>query len=367
MNTGSIPGGQVERATNSAERSGDHQAAHSSHQAEHAPSVPVPATWDGGQRRATLLHRVEYLLFTGAVRLSGAFGESATARAAAALGRIAYRPLGIRRGDVETNLRVAFPKRGDDWIRSTAAACYEHLAREALALLRLSRLDPEELVARTEVVGLDAFRAALNKGRGIVVVTGHLGNWEIGGAALAARDIPIDGVAQRQANPLFDGAIARARQRLGMGLIDRRRASRLALRSLHAGRVVAFVADQNARGAGVFVPFFGRLASTHRGPALFALRADAPVFLGTALRLADGRYRVRLEAVPYPVRGERDDTLRQLTAAFTARLEHAVREAPEQYFWHHRRWKTRPPEEQAVPGLGTISGPPERFTGRPDR
>lgn len=325
-------------------------------------TAAAPRTWQTGQQRATIAHRVEYLLFATAVRLSNALGERPAARAAATLGGLAYRPLGIRRRDVEAHLRAAFPQRGEPWIRATATACYAHVAREALALLRLSTMDRRELVARTEIVGLEAFRAALEQGRGLVLVTGHLGNWEIGGAALAARGIPLDGVAQRQANPLFDRAIAAARERLGMRLIDRRRAPSLALRSLRAGRVVAFVADQNAGGAGVFVPFFGRLASTHRGPALLALRADAPVFLGTALRLPGGHYRVRLEAVTRPAADARDDALGQLTAAFTTRLEDAVREAPDQYFWHHRRWKTRPPEEQAVPGLGTTSDPADRLT-----
>ena len=297
--------------------------------------------------RATAAHRLEYLLFRAAAGLGLALGEAGAARLGGVLGGLAYRPLGIRRELVERQLRESFPERDDDWVRATARAAYVHLGREGFALLRLASLDPEEVRARTEIEGLDRFLDAVERGRGVVLVTGHLGNWEIGGSALAVRGVPLDVVAQRQHNPLFDRAITWARERLGMRVIERGRAPKEGLRALRQGRVVAFVADQDARRAGVFVPFFGRLASTHRGPALLALRTGAPLFLGSALRVPGGGYRIRLEEIAVETTGEMDDVVARWTAAFTARLEAAIREAPEQYFWFHRRWKTRPPEERA--------------------
>ncbi|HEX6939037.1 MAG TPA: lysophospholipid acyltransferase family protein [Longimicrobiales bacterium] len=308
-------------------------------------------------RAPRLRHRIEYVLFRTAAAAAAIAGDAAAGRLMAAAGRLAYAPLGIRRRAVEAHLRRAFPERDDAWIRDTAAAAYAHLGREGAAMIRLASLDREHILARTEVEGLEAFRAALEPGRGIVLVTGHLGNWEIGGAALAARGIPIDGVAQRQSNPLFDRAIVAARERLGMRVIERSRAVREGLRALRAGRVVALVADQDARRAGVFVPFFGHPASTHRGPATLALRTGAPLFLGTALRSPHGGYRVRLEPVEVDRHGDPDDVVRRLTAAFTARLEAAIRAAPDQYLWHHRRWKTRPPEEPPRAAAGITDGP----------
>jgi KDO2-lipid IV(A) lauroyltransferase len=151
-------------------------------------------------------------------------------------------------------------------------------------------------------------------------------------------------VVQRQRNPLFDEALIASRRSLGHGVIDRIKATRLAIKALRRGHAVAFAADQNAGKAGIFVPFFGRLASTHRGAALFAVKTGAPLFLGTSLRRENG-YEVRLQRVDVPRDGALDDVVYQLTVAFTARLEAVVREAPEQYLWLHRRWKTRPPEE----------------------
>jgi len=301
-------------------------------------------------RRPTLAHRAEYALFLAAGVLARGLPEPAAARLGAALGRLGYWPLGLRRRLVESHLRQAFPERDAAWVRATAAASYAHLGREAVAVLRLAGAPAAEIVARTELEGFERFRAAVEEGRGVVLVSGHLGNWELGAASLAARGIPLDVVVQRQANPLFERALARARAGLGLRVIDRGSAPRAALRALRQGRVVAFVADQDARGAGVFVPFFGRLASTHRGPAVLALRAGSPVFLGLMLRAERGRYRGVLEELCADRSGELAAAAYRIVAAYTARLEAYVRAAPEQYFWHHRRWKTRPPEEPPVPG-----------------
>lgn len=300
-----------------------------------------------GAHVPTLAHRAEFLLLRSVVRFSGLLGEARAARLVGGLGRLAYRPLGIRRVVVESHLRAAFPERGEEWIRATAAASYAHLGREGLAMLRLAALSPAEVRARTEFEGLDRFLAAVEEGRGVVLVAGHLGNWEIGGAALAVRGVPVDVVAQRQSNPLFDRLVVETRERLGMRVIPRDRATRQGLRSLRAGRVVALVADQDARRAGVFVPFFGREASTHRGPALLALRTGAPLFVAPGMLRTSKGYLARLEEIVVDREGELDDVVYHMTTAFTARLEAAVRAAPEQYFWHHRRWKSRPAEERA--------------------
>lgn len=297
----------------------------------------------GSARRPAVGHRLEYALVLLARVIDRVLGSRLAGALGAAIGRLAYRPLGIRADVVEDQLRLAFPERDAAWVRHTAAAAYAHLGREAMSMLRLSRLEPADIRAATRVDrGFEQLRAAVEAGTGAIMVTGHFGNWEIGGAALAARGIPLDVVARRQANPLTDGLINAARERLGMRIIQRGAATRGSLRSLRAGRVVALVADQDARDAGIFIPFMGRLASTFRGPALLALRSRAPVFIGTAARMPDGRYRVRIRRIPFPDLADPAEAVRELTAAHVAALEDEVRARPEQYLWHHRRWKTRP-------------------------
>lgn len=291
-----------------------------------------------------LRHLAEYGLILFVRGLDRALGAGLMDRLAGRLGRLAYRPLGIRADVVEAHLRQAFPDRDDGWVRSTAAESYAHLGREGLSLLRLSRIGRDEILATTRIgPELDELRAATAAGSGAVVATGHLGNWEVAGAAIAARGVPLDAVAQRQANPYFDRLINRARARLGIRVIPRVGATGRALAALREGRVVALVADQDARTVGVFVPFLGRPASTHRGAAVLALRSGAPLFMGVMTRQPDGTYDARVRRIPIPSEGAFDERVRAVTAAFTRALEQEVRAHPEQYFWHHRRWKTAPP------------------------
>jgi KDO2-lipid IV(A) lauroyltransferase len=204
-----------------------------------------------------------------------------------------------------------------------------------------------EVRERTDVLGYEALREAWAQGHGLIILTGHFGNWEMGGASIAARGIPFDVVAQRQRNPLFDADLVANRNRLDLRVIERRAAPKEVLRALRKGRAVGIVGDQNIRRGGVFVEFFGKLASTPRGAALFSLRAGSPIFLGMARSLPGSpqRYHVTVEPVEFTPTGRMEEDVLRLTEAHTRLLEERIGEAPEQYFWQHRRWKTRPKEK----------------------
>ncbi len=297
--------------------------------------------------RVRFRHRVEYGAFRLLRALLTVLPEAVALGFGEALGWVAGTMVRVRRQVVDENLRTAFPDRSPAWRRQVASASYRHLGREAVATFRLGAATPERVRVATTVEGLDALERARAKGHGALVVTGHLGNWEIGGAALAVRGVPVDAVALVQANRLFDRDLVETRGRLGMSVITRGDAAREVVRSLRKGRVPALVADQNARGAGLFVDFFGRPASTFRGPALFARKTGARLFVGVALRTSrhPQRYRVVLEEVGLEPTDDVEADVRALTAAHTEVLERWVRVAPEQYFWQHKRWKTRPPGE----------------------
>lgn len=300
--------------------------------------------------------RLEYGAFRLLRGLLRALPERWADGLGSALGRFAGSVLRVRRDVVDDNLARAFPDLGAGERVRLAAASYRHLGREAVATFR-SYGSPEDVRSRTRVHGLPALREALERGRGAIAVTGHLGNWEVGGAAVAARGVPVDAVAFRQRNRLFDRELVEGRRRLGLRVIRRGDAPREVLHSLDEGRVPALVGDQDAGRRGVFVEFFGSGASTARGAAVFSLRTGAPLFLGVALRAGSpgrpdvpARYHVHLEEVAFERSGDLEDDVRRLTAAHTAALERWVRRAPEQYFWVHKRWKTRPPAEEADPG-----------------
>jgi KDO2-lipid IV(A) lauroyltransferase len=298
-------------------------------------------------------HAAEYALYRALSGVLLALPERVALALGGALGWFAGVVLRVRRADVDRHLGWAFPDATAAWRARVARASYVHLGREAIGTFRLAGMHAAEVRARTLVSDEDlaAFRRAVAEGKGVLVMTGHLGNWELGGAAFSARGTPLVAVAKGMANRRFGEALLQSRERLGMRIIDMSEAPREVVRTLRAGGVAGLVADQNAREQGVFVPFFGRLAATFRGPALFALRTGAPIFVGACLRKPGWppRYQVRFQRLDPVSTGDLEADVQRLTEAHTAVLEQAVREAPEQYFWQHKRWKTRPPEEEPPP------------------
>lgn len=323
-------------------------------------------------RPPTWRHRMEYAavrMVTGLVRV---LPERIGLGAGAVLGWLAGTVFRVRRAVVESNLDIAFPSEPRAWKNRVARASYAHLGREAAALLRNAMTDPEWTRAwvgrRSRLADADTeetFRwmmARAAAGQGTVAVTGHLGNWEVGGSAVSIRGLPLTAVVVRQANPLVDHRLRGTRRRLGIDVVGKSRAPVEVGAALASGRTVAIVGDQNARRAGVPVAFFGRSASTARGAALFAIRADVPVVLGIALREPGWpqRYRVHLERVEWSPSGDLEADIQSLTEAHTAALERHVRAAPEQYLWQHKRWRVASGGQRPPPTL-----PEEPTSGAP--
>lgn len=295
-------------------------------------------------RPAKTRHRLEYGAFRGALGAFSLLGWKRASAIGGALAKLAYRPFNVRRDVVLRQVAAAFPGLGEEEVARIAHASYDNLGRTAVEAALLPTLQPDGVLDLfDEPEGWQLVEDAAALGRGIIFVAGHLGNWELTGAYIAARGIPLEAIARRQENPIFDAFITRARERLGMRIITDRDAVRRTPRALKEGRAVGFLVDQGVLGlASTHVPFFGRPAKTPRGPAVFALRLDAPVVFVTALRKADGRYQPVFERVLTPLSGDRETDVDAIVANYTRVLERWVRRAPEQYFWHHRRWKWQP-------------------------
>ena len=294
---------------------------------------------------ATLAHRAEYYALRGAVAALDGFGIRRAARIGEWLGALGYRPFGIRRAVVERQVRAAFPEFDEAEVDRVAKASYESLGRTAIETALLPARSREQVIGMfSRVEGWDIVERAMAQGKGILFVTGHLGNWELAGSFVAARGVPLEAVARRMQNPLFDRYLTETRSRIGMSVIHDADAVRRVPRAMREQHAVAFLVDQGAVGlASTWVPFFGRFAKTPRGPAVFALRLGAPVVFGAALRQPDGRYMIGFEEVRTEPTGDREADVDRIVAAYTATLERWVRRAPGQYFWHHRRWKHQRP------------------------
>jgi len=296
--------------------------------------------------KPTLAHRAEYYTMRATVGALRALSWDAACKIGEKLGALGYRPLGIRKRVVERQIAAAFPDLGHEAVVNLARESYQHLGRTFIETALLEGLGKDGLQRLVETVeGWDEVEDVMARGRGAVMVTGHIGNWELAGGYVAARGIPLDAIVRGMANPLFDSYINHTREEMGMTVVHDSEAVRRTPRSLRAGRAVAFVADQGVLGlASTFVPFFGRPAKTPRGAAVFALRFEVPVLFVVALRQPNGRYRIVVERIEARPTGDRDRDVDAIVARFTERLEHWVRLVPAQYFWQHRRWKRQPPD-----------------------
>jgi KDO2-lipid IV(A) lauroyltransferase len=181
-----------------------------------------------------------------------------------------------------------------------------------------------------------------------IFITGHCGNWELLGYALAVIGFPLYALARPLDNPQLNRWVLGIREARGMRIITKWGATPILQEVLRSGGRVAFIADQNAGDQGLFVPFFGRLASSYKSIGLLAMRYEVPIVCGFAPRLA-GRFEYELtttDVIRPDDWADRPDPLYYITARYNRAMEMMIRRAPEQYLWVHRRWKSRPRHER---------------------
>ncbi|HTW93838.1 MAG TPA: lysophospholipid acyltransferase family protein [Tepidisphaeraceae bacterium] len=249
------------------------------------------------------------------------------------------------------NLRRSFPDMPEEMRKTMARRSMQQLFIffvEMLFTTRLVRIDTWR-----KYIELHEFRRTLellmDRRRGLIMLTGHYGNWEILGYVLATLGFETSSVARPLDNPYVNEWVLGVRQRRGQKIVDKKGATSEVTTVLGRGGAVAFIADQNAGSKGVFVDFFGRKASTYKSIGLLAMEYDVPVVIGYARRREDRFFfRVAVQDIIYPEDWKAaDDPLRYITQRYTRGIEDFVREDPGQYLWVHRRWKTRPKGEIA--------------------
>jgi KDO2-lipid IV(A) lauroyltransferase len=264
----------------------------------------------------------------------------------------------------DDNLRHAFPDRTDPADRDRRVRdVYRHFCLLLMEIIHLPRMihtpnwkgylrlsDPRGLVGQ------------LVSGRPLLIVTGHFGNWELGGYVLGLLGFTTHAIARPLDNPHLDVFLRRFRERTGQKILAKHGDFEEMQKLLSAGGVLATLGDQDAGARGMFVDFFGRPASTHKAIALLSMQYQVPLVVVGTMRVRAGatppegpgvgdplHYEVVVEdlILPEDYTGGRTDAVRAMTECFTSALERIVRRAPEQYFWLHRRWKHQPKEKKA--------------------
>jgi KDO2-lipid IV(A) lauroyltransferase len=246
------------------------------------------------------------------------------------------------RAIIRANLHVAFPDWTPATVEATVRAAARHMVLCALEFLSLAS-GPQRLVGRVDMSAPQAARlvAVGASGKPSILVTPHLGNWELMGQAAVAAGIRLRAVAHRIANPRLEALVLRARQRQGMEIIWERGAVREMARALRGGRPVGVLMDQNTRpgAGGVFADFFGLPATVTRAPAALARRFDAHVLVVACVRRG-ARFEVLVEDLGEAARDDFSEA--ELTRRMLAANESLIRRYPSQYIWLYKRWRYIP-------------------------
>ncbi|HEY8749679.1 MAG TPA: hypothetical protein VIM11_16970 [Tepidisphaeraceae bacterium] len=298
-----------------------------------------------------LMHWAVYL----AVRLVSvalhAFPVDLNLQTAKLLGSIMYAVDKKHRGRAMANLRRSFPEKSEVECEKLARRSMQQMVMlfvEVLFTTRLIRIDNW-----TRYVQLEDFREVqemlLRRERGMIMLTGHYGNWEILGYVLATLGFQTVSIARPLDNPYVSRFLFGVREKTGQRIIAKKGATPEITAALDRKLTVAFIADQNAGSKGMFVNFFGRLASTYKSIGLLAMEYDVPVVIGFARRVDDRfHFKAGTQDIIYPEDWKsQNDPLRYITQRYTKAIEDIVREDPGQYWWVHRRWKSRPKGEVA--------------------
>jgi len=263
------------------------------------------------------------------------------------LGTCAYFLDSRHRHIADVNLRIAFPEMSRAERSSIARKSFQNTGLNLLEISKLSKLNPAAIRSLADydpVFGLENYRAALAKGKGILYLTGHFSSWELLPTAHALHGYPLSFITRPLDNAPLEKYLLRIRESKGNRVINKKNSARPIMKSLAAAGTVGILMDQNTSlQEGIFVDFFGVPAATTTSMALFALRTDAPILPGYLTLLKNGQYTIKfLPPIEVVRTGDMTRDLELNTRRFNEIFENIIREQPESWLWGHRRWKYQP-------------------------
>lgn len=298
---------------------------------------------------------VEYLAVRTALGALSMLPRRTAVYCSTRLALLAFHLLSSLRRTGLTNLEIAFPEMTADERLAILRGTFENLGRVLGEVSQFGKTTPAKLAEiidfELDEVSRDLYARNKAEGRGVLITTGHLGNWELLVMGFAALHEPISYLARPIDNPLIEELTVRIRTRFGNRPINKTHSAMLAIKILREGGILGILSDVNAHPKeGVFVPFFGVDACTPSGAAMLAIRSQSYIFPVFCIwDRAAGKYRFVHGAVLEPAdTGDRKRDVVETTAAYTAEIEKIIRQYPDQWMWIHKRWKTRPKGEAAI-------------------
>ncbi len=289
---------------------------------------------------------------------------------------IAFRILGRYRRVARKNLALIYPEKPEAEREQMARAVFRHFGRMAGEFLKLPRLASADIERMVTVEGEENLKQAMAMGKGVLLITGHFGNWEFMARWLSSHGYPINVVARDARDPVATKLLTDTREGNGAQVLYRGNSARAVLQCLKKNEIVALLPDQNA--ADIYVPFMGKRTGTVDGPAIIHLKMDAPLLFSWCIRLPDNRFQITFEPPVMPVStGDKTADVARTMTLINARLETQIRRNPTQWLWLHDRWKASPDvftsNEPSVDNRPTAPGesrrgqsvPPEETEVRP--
>ncbi len=252
--------------------------------------------------------------------------------------------LKYRKDVVFKNLEIAFPEKDKNWKEKIYSKSISNIGRNLVEFPRMP--DYYKSGEIKKIVKIKKGKELLDfyKGKGVILTTAHIGNWEIAGSSLVSYGYPITALAYRQKNREINSFIESIRKNSGLNIIYHDQTLKSFLKALNKGDFIAFLVDQNAlRHRGIFVNFFNLPASTVTFPAKLAVKYKKPVLFSMCVfNEKTGEYEISIKEV----KNTEKSSVEEITYLYTKAVEEAVKEYPEQYLWTHKRWKTRPEGEE---------------------
>jgi KDO2-lipid IV(A) lauroyltransferase len=242
------------------------------------------------------------------------------------------------------NLQRSFPEKNLKEIIRIAKGVYRHFAIVAAEFFDMPYINKENIHKWVEIEGLENYQEAIARGKGVLSIVAHFGNWELMTIAVPICLKPMYIVYRPLDNPVIDNMVEYVRTMNGNVLIPKGGSGKRVIELLKENQAIGILSDQNvAKSEGVFVDFFGRPACTGVGLAVMAMRSGAPVVPAFMARQKSGRYKFILKpAMEAVCTDDYEADLQVNTQRFTKIVEEIVREYPDQWFWFHQRWKTKP-------------------------
>lgn len=261
------------------------------------------------------------------------------------LGLLVYFLWPGRRRLAQKNLAEVFKDKQPAELTTLAKEVFRNVGRTLIEFIYYQNWDKEQLLTRIEVEGREYLEAALAKGKGVILLGAHFGNWEMLGLAVSAMGYKINVVARALDNPRLDRLVTQIRCKFGMAIIANTNSIKDVIKCLRKNESVGILIDQNLYENAVFVEYFGKLAATTPIVPLLAQKTEAAIIPIRMIRLAHGKHRLIIEnELVMREAADRQEFVRINTTLCNQVIEKWVRQNPEQWFWVHNRWKTRPAE-----------------------